>query len=92
MLDKITGSKYPDNCEMVMYSSYHTHKTTRSKLIKDLAVELTGPGTLTCPRCSEKLPGLRHSEAATCPECNLRMQVYGNALFLWEGRECSART
>jgi hypothetical protein len=35
---------------------------------------------ITCPRCKTRLPMLDHWESQRCKECNLHMQLHGNAL------------
>jgi Zn finger protein HypA/HybF involved in hydrogenase expression len=39
---------------------------------------------LRCPRCKEMLPVLEHGDKQMCPNCSLRMQLLGNALYVWE--------
>jgi hypothetical protein len=75
---------YPEKCEMTQYSKYHTDDMRRSKYIKNSTVMLTGPGTMTCPRCNMKATGLKHGEHKSCEKCKLQMQLFGNALYIWE--------
>ena len=77
---------YPGDHETLPYHRYHVERRFESKFISGLVVRDNGRGDFKCPRCKEKLPGLDHGEDTTCPECNLRMQLYGNGLHIWEGQ------
>ncbi len=81
----VTPSISGEDAEMVAYSDFHETAMRKSRFIPNATVQVADArGVLTCPRCGEHQPGLLHAEDTTCPECNLRMQLYGNGLTLWE--------
>ena len=36
---------------------------------------------IRCPRCNTINDEIDHGQSSRCKDCNLRMEVYGNALF-----------
>ncbi len=86
-MTKVAPPKYVvSETEIVPYDDFHIPARRKSRYIPSMIVDTFGRGVLICPRCSEKNPGLKHSEDLTCCECNLRMQLYGNGLHIWDAR------
>ena len=68
--------------EVLMYSNYWRPNVKASKLIPGLAVGDDSEGTMVCPRCETRRDGIAHGATATCESCGLKMEVWGNGLFL----------
>ncbi len=71
--------------ETVMASKYEVAVTKPSKYIKGTNIEYIRG--MRCPRCNTVNRRLNHGEAYTCKQCNLHMQLFGNALRIWEGEQ-----
>jgi ferredoxin-thioredoxin reductase catalytic subunit len=72
--------------EIVAYSNYHRSARRESKIIPGLEVEEDGAGVMYCPRCRTGQTGIDHGKTTQCA-CGLNMKRFGNALFIWEGKE-----
>ena len=79
--------------EIITYSDYTINKQTESKLIPGMIIN-RWDYYLECPRCKARLAGIPHGCNRLCASCNLNMQRFGNALYIWEGQdnEYSSRT
>ena len=86
MADKSVGVPaviYPADSEILSYAEFEIEESRPAEFIETEHIRNYRPIPFRCPRCKEKLPGLDHGEDLACPECNLRMQLYGNALHIW---------
>jgi hypothetical protein len=76
MLPKATGT------EILPYHKYHRSNKLESALIPGLVVGDDTEGTMVCPRCQARRDGIKHGAKATCSNCTLKMQRWGNGLHL----------
>lgn len=68
--------------ECLRYSAYERSKTVESKYIPGKMIVVDDG--MVCPRCDLKQSEISHSEIRMCTGCSLQMQVFGNALYIWE--------
>ena len=68
--------------ELLTYSDYTRQLTKPSAIVHGLIVP--DKEIMRCPRCGIVQGGIEHGDTQECRGCSLRMQVYGNALYIWE--------
>lgn len=68
--------------ETLSYSNYTVSSSRPSRY--DKGREVTTIDAMVCPRCRTRRPPLEHGGKATCKGCNLRMQLFGNGLTVWD--------
>lgn len=67
--------------ETLTYSDYYTPREYPSQIDKSKTVVDYEHGLLGCPRCHVTgMDNIPHGGSATCPNCGLYMERYGNAL------------
>lgn len=71
--------------ELLPYSNYHRQNKLESALIPGMVVGDLTEGTMSCPRCQTRRDGIEHGAQATCENCGLQMERWGNALQLLGG-------
>jgi ribosomal protein S27AE len=74
-------SDNPDK-ELVTYSDYSLRLMKESKLVANK--EVFDKEIMRCPRCGETRLGIEHGHTESCSKCSLKMQVFGNALYIWQ--------
>jgi hypothetical protein len=69
--------------EILDYRDYHQETRRESRFVPGLLITEEGLGVVYCPRCKSGRKGLQHGEEIQCV-CGLKMQLFGNALHIWE--------
>jgi ribosomal protein S27AE len=70
------------NSETLAAHIYEIIERRPSRFVPNTEVTYT-IGT-RCPRCETVLPPMEHGDSQKCSKCALKMELFGNALTIWE--------
>lgn len=68
--------------ECVRYDDYYVIDFKESRFIPGLIIEQINK--FRCPRCNTLHKELHHGRSKTCDICGLKLELWGNALYIWE--------
>lgn len=83
IIGKFPEYNHPNDAEEYILSNFTITETieTASKVVTDL-ISKKKINWFICPSCKKQQSELNHGDAYEC-ECGLKIQNFGNTLYLW---------
>jgi predicted RNA-binding Zn-ribbon protein involved in translation (DUF1610 family) len=82
LLGNFQHFEHPKNAELLDGSDFIRKTTKQSVFISGMTVQ--GESYFICPRCGAKHIHPEHGNGYKCNICQLKWQMYGSGLYIWE--------